>query len=637
MKRIVLLGVFAASTTSLMARDEAYKVITGPGRELVDGTRSEPVPTANAQRSDYVRIAVERLPFSRDIVVSGGAPLRLAAVSGEGIDWDVTLRDPQGRARSSAEAKEMRGTEGQVVGRTYLIESPAAGVWNLRIEGEAGLSGASVFVSTGNKNLLVTHFTSYDFLLGRTVGLRAFASVDGRTPDPHAVLDLRATIRDQESATQTAVPLYDDGSHGDLDAGDGIYGCQFRPARAGFFTVETTASGFTGDGTVFERSAAQVFPIVKPLATIVSARAENVDANADGAADGTVDTVLLRARVQAESDFDAGSLELRCDLYGLGSEIGVPVAWSQRMFDIGPGETRDVELEVDARYVSLAGVTGGFDLELRNLRIVDPATHVIVARRDRIALDLPRAAYRAFEGDAAALPPEMLMGENPAAAKAAGGPVLMLVHGYCSGLVWPTSDFSNYIVFQDLKQNRTHDQFARLIQSFGANNSSFGVVAHSQGGCASLHLYTYYWSGLDYATGSRLIQSVGTPYQGTSLAGNLALLGQIFGVGCGTNWDLTYDGASLWLAGIPTWARAKVNYSTTSFTDVWYRYDYCNIASDLVLSDPEDGTTEKSKGQLSGAVNRGHKTGWCHTTGMRDPAQYQDHSRNAQMSSYAAR
>ena len=38
-----------------------------------------------------------------------------------------------------------------------------------------------------------------------------------------------------------------------------------------------------------------------------------------------------------------------------------------------------------------------------------------------------------------------------------------------------------------------------------------------QGGAASLHLYTYYWSGFDYATGNRLIQSVGTPYQGTAL------------------------------------------------------------------------------------------------------------------------
>ena len=115
----------------------------------------------------------------------------------------------------------------------------------------------------------------------------------------------------------------------------------------------------------------------------------------------------------------------------------------------------------------------------------------------------------------------------------------MLVHGYCSdGNPFPTSQFTGEIVFNDPNQNRTHDQFANLIRNFGASYPSFGIVAHSQGGAASLHLYTYYWSGLDYATGgSRLIQSVGTPYQGTALAGNLACLDNIFGAGCGYNYE----------------------------------------------------------------------------------------------------
>ena len=109
------------------------------------------------------------------------------------------------------------------------------------------------------------------------------------------------------------------------------------------------------------------------------------------------------------------------------------------------------------------------------------------------------------------------------------------------------------------------------------------------------------------------------------------------GIGCGSNWDLTYDGAALWLAGIPQWARDDVYYWTTSYTDLWWRYDYCNIASDLILSDPEDGVVEQWAAQLSGAHNMGHKTGWCHTTGMRDPAQYQDHTRNAEINTYGNR
>ena len=163
-------------------------------------------------------------------------------------------------------------------------------------------------------------------------------------------------------------------------------------------------------------------------------------------------------------------------------------------------------------------------------------------------------------------------------------------------------------------------------------------MAHSQGGAAALHLYSYYWSGLDNAGAGRLMQSVGTPYQGTNLAGIIATIGNWFGVTCGSNSNMTYSGAQAWLAGIPAWARAKVNYYTTAFRSTnWWTNDYCHAASDLVLSDPEDGTVERDYAQLPGATNRGHVTGQCHTAGMRDPAQYQDAARNATMSANAAR
>jgi hypothetical protein len=277
-------------------------------------------------------------------------------------------------------------------------------------------------------------------------------------------------------------------------------------------------------------------------------------------------------------------------------------------------------------------------LSLRNIRLQDVEPHFPLPQIESLAVEVQSLPAAALDYSAQ-ITDEMLMGTRP---ETAGGQqnfagVLMLIHGYCSGGVWPTSDFSQYAVFQDYNKNRSHDQFANLIRTYGNQFSSFGAVAHSQGGAASLHLYTYYWSGLDYSSGSRLIQSVGTPYRGTALAGNLAVLGQIFGAGCGTNWDLSYDGAGLWLAGIPSWARSRVYYSTTAFKDVWWAYDYCHLATDLFLSDPDDGTTEKWAGQLSGGNNMGHKSGWCHTNGMRDPAQYNDHSRNANMNAYGNR
>jgi pimeloyl-ACP methyl ester carboxylesterase len=204
---------------------------------------------------------------------------------------------------------------------------------------------------------------------------------------------------------------------------------------------------------------------------------------------------------------------------------------------------------------------------------------------------------------------------------------LLLVHGYCSGgSIWPAADFTApKQEFLDPNQNRTHDQFAQLLRQSVPGRKSFGVVAHSQGGPAALHLYTYYTSGLDRALGARRIQSVASPYQGTPLAS----LGSF---SCGVNNDMTTAGSATWLAGIPTWARAEVWYWTTSNSG-----SVCNFLTNLFLGSPNDGTVEQTRGQLPGAHSMGHVTGWCHTTGMSNPANYTDHARNALMNTNAAR
>jgi hypothetical protein len=312
----------------------------------------------------------------------------------------------------------------------------------------------------------------------------------------------------------------------------------------------------------------------------------------------------------------------------------VPVAWLGGMVVPRDGQ---LALGFDERWFVLSGAKAPF--ELRDLRIEDPDHFITVASAKRIPLAMP-ALRSTLAPSAITIDEMMTMGPRPSGGNSTEGvgQRLLLVHGYCSGGVWPAAQFSTASTFLDANQNRSHDQFAQRIRTFGATWNSFGTVAHSQGGAASLHLYAFYWSGLDNATGSRLIQSVGTPYKGTNLSGILATLGSWFGVACGSNSNLTYSGATAWLAGVPTASRAKVNYYTTSFASTnWYTNDYCQFATDLVLSDPEDGTTEQVNGQLPGAVNRGHATGQCHTSGMRDPAQYLNASRNATMNTNAAR
>ena len=65
-------------------------------------------------------------------------------------------------------------------------------------------------------------------------------------------------------------------------------------------------------------------------------------------------------------------------------------------------------------------------------------------------------------------------------------------------------------------------------------------------------------------SGGRKIQTVGTPWEGTPLMGELVDVGQIFNAGCGYNEDLTPQGATRWLHKIPLDKQKEVYYYTTS-------------------------------------------------------------------------
>jgi len=239
-------------------------------------------------------------------------------------------------------------------------------------------------------------------------------------------------------------------------------------------------------------------------------------------------------------------------------------------------------------------------------------------------------------------PVERNMDGNSTGRKLAESSKKILLHGYCSGSgVFNAGHYSNTAEFKDLNRNRSNAQFAQLIDQFTYDEGigSCGIIAHSQGGLAALHLYTYFFSCLDNASngGSRLIQSVGSPYHGSPLAGNLALIGNAFGQGCGKNDSISTWGAQNWLKNIPNWARSSVYYKTTSVKSdgKWWTWDACHRATGLILSDPDDGATEKHRGQLPGGNNLGHSTGLCHTGDMNNDSQTKDYSLNSNMNSNA--
>ncbi len=647
---VVVLAAVAVAGPSWVAGAAPVKTVAAPPSDIVAGTVRLPAPGEVGIRSHSAMVPVRLSPgadgswsWEGEIAVDDPDAVSMMVLAPEQAGWHVTVAEP-GRRPVRLEDLSWRhdvrheqawlgAGDAAVPGELWRIEHPVTGTWTVEIEGTPGTAGDAgpdgyVLVSSRSPYRVYSNLTTYHLVPGESVGL-ATRAYDVRSPRTDGTPEaLEGVVRSASvriglpDGSELELPMADDGLHADGAAGDGVWGALFVAEEVGEYTAQVVVRGETPEGRPFLRTTEHVFPIVERTA-VLTGRADAVSRR-DGLElrIGTRDAAPRRVLVSAE-------------LWGEGSDgSAVPVVWTGGIVE----SAESVVLRVDPRWLARAGVSGG--LELRNVTIRDLDTFVPVSFEPRMTAEV-HGELMIPKTVSGAITEEMLMGprpENPPIAreKAAGGK-LLLVHGYCSGGVWPTGDFSNYAVFHDYHKNRTHDEFARLIRDFGAQFPSFGVVAHSQGGCASLHLYTYYWSGLDYSSGSRLIQSVGTPYQGTSLAGNLALLGQIFGVGCGSNWDLTYDGSRLWLSGIPSWARNRVYYATASFEDKWWRYDYCNMASDLVLDDPDDGTVERWAGQLSGAHNMGHKEGWCHTANMRDPAETTDHSRNYWMNVSANR
>lgn len=570
----------------------------------VRGGQTIEIPVDNAENFKLMLVA----PNGDDFKLS-------AAIGGEQF---FNLRGGEGAARSVTSAKTNYGFDGDnLPAEVFTFGALRSG--NLLIKIDAPKDSRAVLVATSETPYKIySYVDTVETVVGGEIGLRvSLRDYSSKTDDENYVLN-------RGVRTAEVLLTKPDGEivSFNLDNQDGALRGGFTPATAGKYTAQIVLRGTTPEGFEFVRTAEHLIQVVDGGEISNAATAKKIDA--------------LRWRLAVPvSDLKRGQQVLAfAEVWSQDRAV----AWIGGMTNVERGKRGDsVALNLDARWLQIADAKG--DYELRNVRLQDPNYFVTLAAADRVALPHLEMSETAknYRGG---VTEEMRVGKRPAnlvETNAPGGK-LLLVHGYCSASnPWNPAQFADSAVFLDASANRTHDQFAQRIRNFGAQFPSFGIVAHSQGGAASLHLYTYYWSGLDSATGSRLIQSVGTPYQGTSLAGNLALIGSIFGAGCGSNYDLTYNGSAAFLANIPSWARAKVFYHTTSFTDLWYRYDYCNIASDVVLSDPDDGVIERAKGQLPGAVNLGHKTGWCHTSGMRDPAQTSDTARNSNMNAFAAR
>lgn len=634
--RVAVVSALLVAAPLASASGIVAKQLAGPAEEFAAMAPADPGDAAIHSKSALIPVTMQKRGGAF------GASIALP-IEGEDVDvlvfdgdarWNVQMRDLIGKRADLAsrlaietENEQYGLAGGEFEATRYRLKGLQNSQWNLDIRSDSDRPGF-VMLAGGGSERLMAHTTSLNHKRLGNIGFVATVYDEAQESFAGRITSGKLRVTDPSGAI-TEYPMFDDGLHQDGIANDGILGSAFQAKLGGDYKAQVMVTGVNAAGREFIRTTEHLLPVIDDAMRITSAN--TVAAKSLG-------NDRMAFTLQLADAVDGRHYRAHAQVWGrsLDGKAMVPVAWIGGMVTVANGQ---LDLAFDNRWASYAKAQAPF--ELREVRLDNPDHFITVASAPRLAVRGAQNLLKSRTAPVTKITDDMRTGPKPARASSAKGvgTKLLLVHGYCSGDAWGpvAGQFSNAAVFKDFNQNRSHDAFARLIQSFGSTWNSFGVVAHSQGGAASLHLYNYYWSGLDYATGSRLIQSVGTPYQGTALAGNAAVLGSIFGVGCGTNSNLTYSGATSWLSGIPTSSRAKVNYYTTSFTDRSWVYDYCNVATDVLLSDPEDGTTERAKGQLSGAINQGHKTGWCHTSGMRDPAQVTDSSRNSTMNANAAR
>lgn len=635
--RLLGLVLVIAAQRELAAQVLAERQVAAPASDISSGVVRLPDP-ASTPTISYATLLPLRFERADDgawvarvtFPVEREGELALALLSPDAASWKV-LAAPAGaplRSLDEAFAPERRvgfASEllpGWIIDRRDMRGTPA-GLWTVQIEAREPSSSSDgwLLASAGTDLRAEAFVTTQHTVAGEPIAVAA--RVTGR--ELLRVDRARVLVTVAEAVHELA--LFDDGEHDDGAAQDGLFGAYLPADIAGEVRARVELTGTTRAGREFLRCAPLAFSVLQPRLLL------------DGTANGNrIDDRRLAIDIGAYPLGPAQRLHLSAEVWGhdANGEL-VPACWLSRMTD--PRVVADawqLSLELDTRWLDVARAST--PLELRNVRVQDPDSDVVLAFEPRIELGTP--TLRA--GDATEITSEMLTGSNSLALGGASpiGPypevpdglftrALMLVHGYCSGgSIWPAADFTQpKLVFLDPSANRSHDQFAQLLaqQAQSAGLGSFGIVGHSQGGPAALHLLTYYTSGLDRAVGGRRIQSVASPYQGTPLA-------SLGGFTCGVNNDMTPAGAATWLAGIPNWARQQVFYWTTSNSG-----SACNFFTGMLLTDPEDGTVEQFRGQLPGANNMGHVVGWCHTTGMSNPANYTDHARNQAMNAAAAR
>lgn len=630
--------------------------------------------------------------YETDVVVDSTAGFEFSLMSPVLQELKPVLRDPNGNEidlepHKSQSFWPVGDSTSEILGDVYTFSNPTVGTYHLTLS-VSGMTEdeflARVNHSRGNgrtssDGILLVWNESEDEIFSRLESYLAMrkddhmgfqaqmyevsSNPDLRQAKGHVPTALRDVVSKAvlevffPNGTRMEEAMHDDGLHADGLANDGVYGANFVPDASGSYLVQTVLAGKRKSGDPFLRTAEHSVRVVPRSAELTGDVAMAIDlANLRLIFDLGVQQHQV---LEAEREL-AGKYRAYFELYGksLFSGEQVPVAWSSAIVEpaIGSNGQSVVTLEVDMGWLVAAGAVGPFSL--RNVYLQEVNTFIPVSSKDTLDLRLSSThdatLWRAFQAANATYDgtttEKMRFGVRPKwlhmrkQNATSDSSKLVLMHGYCADAnPWKRTShiWQDALYFEDTKQSRSHDKFAKLVVDFAEKEgaTSYGLLGHSQGGFVAVHVYNYYWSGVDAAEGQRKLQSLGTPYQGNSGAGFWAeVLDTLAEGSCESQEDLTRDGAQMWLSGISADVAKEMYYYTTQYDKGGlFGKGYCNKLTNAVLSSPNDGVTENAYADLEGGNFVGNFVGECHIDGMNWPASYLNEERNQEMNSKAAR
>lgn len=658
------------------------KQLAGPPSEFAAHQLPTPDAAAQVQQSALVPMWVtsddkSMASFTQDVLWSGpiyvdsATEFQFAYSSPYASSTTITLVDPNGNnvalGAGFPGSFPIGGTS--VPETTWILTNPVVGTYTLTITStDATMTRKSVqdddipigYAITYNASpiSMVGHLNTYQLQQGQNIGLVAMI-VDNPKMKDHdkfsyetasimtdVIFDayMEVTLPD---GTEQDVQMLDDGLHSDGLANDGIYGGSLAAAETGVYKAQAFLQGKNADGVEFLRTTQHLLASVSDALSLVgTAVGVMTDAN----------HMTISLSVDADTLVHDASQNFNtyAEVWGVDSNGNdAPACWIGGISYITDGV---INMVLDTDWLSYSNVEA--PLTLKNILIQEVSGFVPLASSDSIAVTVSAVTKAQLvslsEKNVSVITKEMKQGVFPEALLTKPGQAanegLILVHGYCSTTnpwdAYPGDWTGNVYYFLNPSASISHDSFAQLVMEFADSQglTSYGIVGHSQGGIVGTHMLNFYFSNLDKATKNeagavtyKKIQSLGSPYEGCTAAGSAANLGEAFGIGCGTNFDLSLDGSKLWGPSITPDTRDDIYYYTTTYKQGNFFGDYCNMAINMILEWPNDGTTEFEYADLIKGNFMGNTEKQCHVTDMAYPAQYYDHARNKVMNDEAAR